>query len=670
ILDKEGNTITGNHGAGISFTMQDQGLGSANIIGNTIQNTAAGQAPQNTSIFTGQGIDLRLTGSTVASNSVASFTGGTIDKNTIGGAGNGNAGSGIVVFADQKTSLQNLNIGTVGQGNIIASNGGSGISMTRNNTSQVGNLIPVVITDNNIRLNGANGVALTAQNSFGGVVNGFSINRNNIRNNVLDGIRLHVEADAQMRVNILDNTISNNTIHGIHSTELTATAGDLRRVLGQWSGNTITFNGGDGINLAGATGSLASRLEIGSLATPSDGNIISNNGSHGIFVTAPSRADYGFNTIDSNAAGGIYLHSLPNNNFLIHNNVVTNNGTFSAAADGGDGIQIVNNYLFTGFTSSVTMTSNTIRDNAGRGVNILNQGNGILTADLQSNLIISNRMEGVYVVNTASTAQSADVLSTVAMDATGSIFSVPIMNLTLNSNVIEGNGISSATSANGLVVRVGTSDGGRSFIDNGGFASDGRGGIVATVTNNLFGGNLGADVFFQSFVSTVNPATTGGTWNATTFTPSGYQSDPLARLDLSFHNNIGDELAVNQLGAIYANAEVVFKTRDTAQTDPGPFFVGQTLRNAERLGARFLLPPATPGGLSNTFLYSGIGQSTFRLLSASSSPIGATTAADAAGAGFSSGGFFLDADPYTGPGSASGVGIPNLTDPFGWTFSP
>jgi hypothetical protein len=219
-----------------------------------------------------------------------------------------------------------------------------------------------------------------------------------------------------------------------------------------------------------------------------------------------------------------------------------------------------------------------------------------------------------------------------------------------------------------LNILVGTSDGGHSFLDDGGFASDGRGGIVATVTNNTFSGNLGADVFIKSFVSTVNPATTGGTWNATTFTPTGYQSDPLARLDLSFHNNTGDELAVNQAGALYTNAEAVFKTRDSGQTDPGPFFVGQTLRNAERLGGRFGLPPATPGGLSDLFLYSGIGQSTFRLLSASSSPAGETTAADAAGVGFTLGSFILDAKPYVGPGSANGVvGNVNETDPFGWT---
>ena len=177
-------------------------------------------------------------------------------------------------------------------------------------------------------------------------------------------------------------------------------------------------------------------------------------------MTAPSRSDIGFNTIDSNAAGGIYLQSLPNNSFVIHNNVITRNGTFSAAADGGDGIQVINNYVFLGFTSSVTMNNNTIRDNAGRGVNIWNQGNGVLTAVLDTNIIQNNRLEGVYIVNTASTVVQANNLSTAALDATGSVFANPRMTLTVNNNDIEGNGISSGTSVNGLIIRVGTAGGG------------------------------------------------------------------------------------------------------------------------------------------------------------------------------------------------------------------
>jgi hypothetical protein len=680
VFNREGNTIIGNHGAGIAIALLDQGTASGNIIGNLIQSTGAASPASAT--YTGQGIDLRLTGSSVVSNSTASFTGGTIDANTIGSLTNaalGNAGAGIVVFANQNTSLQNLVIGTPAKGNIIAHNGGDGVNITRGNTAQVGNITPVSIDSANIQFNTGNGVSIQALNSFNGIVNGFVIANSTISNNTQNGILLHVEADAQMNVNIIQNTISHNPLDGIQVTELTASAGDLRRVLGQWSRNTITFNGLDGINLAGATGSVATPLEIGSTATPSDGNIISNNGAHGIFVTAPSHSDIGFNTIDSNATGGIYLHALPVNTFVIHDNVITNNGTFSAATDGGDGIQIVNGGNFGGiFTASDTISNNTIRDNAGRGVNILNQNGGLLTVDLESNIISNNRFEGIYVVNTASAAQSADALSTAPMDATGSLFTRPRLTLTVNNNDIEGNGISSGTSANGLVIRVGTSDSsGANFSDDGGFFANGRGGVGATVTNNTFHGNLGDDVSFSSFTSTVNPVVTAGTWDTVTFSITTYEADPLARLDLSFHNNTFDSTGLNAGNTANVNPRIVganfndnneedFKSRENDSTPPGPFIDGERVRNAERLAGRFLgvLDPSTPQ-LAPTFRFSGIGQSTFRLLDASNG--GATTAGDVAAAGF-----ITDVNPYLNPFTdARGVVQPSAFGndmPFGWTL--
>ena len=662
----QGNTINTNHGAGISIDLLDQGTASGNIIGNTIQGTVAGTAP-----FLGQGIDLRLTGTAVASNSTAAFTGGIIDANTIGSLTNatlGNAGGGIVVFADQNTSLENLQIGTAAKGNIIANNVGDGINITRSNTAQVGDVTPVTIDNNNIQRNTGNGVSISALNSFTdplhplGIVNGFAITNNNISTNTRDGILLHVEADANMDVAITSNTITHNVSDGIQTTEQVGSPGDLRGIGGQWSRNTITFNGGDGINLNAANSSADSLLEIGSAGTAADGNTITNNAAHGIFVASAGSADFGFNLIDSNATGGMYINAQVFNSYTIHDSVITNNGTFSALTDGGDGVQIVNNNN-NASPANDTLTNNTIRSNAGRGVNILNQNGGQLTVDLEANNIGNNRFEGIYVVNTASAAQSANALSTAAMDATGSIFVNPRLTLTVNNNDVHDNGTSSGTSVNGLVVRVGTSGGGYGIGNSGGFFSDGFGGVGATVTNNTFHGNLGDDLSFSSFVSTVAPAATGGTWSATVYAPTGYQGDPLARLDLSFHNNIFDSTGLNVgnvPGAFYNTADQ-FKHRDVTQTPPGPFASDAEDRNAERLGARFGLPPTTPQ-IAPQNLYAGIGQSTFRLLDSSDG--GATTAGDVAAAGF-----FTDTAPYAGPGSANGVGLAGSTMlPFGWTF--
>lgn len=671
VMNREGNTIIGNHGAGIAYTLQDQATGSANIIGNIIQSTAAA-VPASTT-YLGQAIDIRLTGTSIASTATASFTGGIIDANQIGSLTNsalGNAGGGIRVYADQNTSLQGLEIGTLAKGNIIASNGSDGINILRANTAQVGNVTPVTITNNQIDSNNGTGVSISARDSYDNVVNHFVVQNNQILKNAQDGVNLHVEADANMDVEIHNNLISQNAGTGIATSETINSAGDLRGIGGTWDGNTITQNGGDGINLAASMGTPLETLVIGSLATAAEGNVIQNNAGHGIDITAAGNAIIKFNLIDSNKQGGIYFAGATTDNIIIDTNVITNNGTFSATADGGDGIQVVNNGL-TNFFDSVTITNNTIRDNAGRGINVLNKGPfGQLTVDVENNVIQGNDLEGVYVVNTASGTQTADVLTSTPMNADGSVFASPRMFFTFNNNNVEGNGLLSTDGTNGLVVRVGTSDASSSFVDDGGFFGDGRGGIGASVTNNVFHGNLGDDISFSSFVSTVNPVTTSGTWSATQFViNSPYQTDPLARLDLSFHNNTFDSTpgnVGNDRGAFYNNAEAVFKSRDTTQTDPGPFPSGGTReRNAERLAARFGLPPATPGGISNLYLYSGLGQSTFRLLDSSNG--GQTTLTDVISAGF-----ITDVAPYTSP-FTSPAGLPSTATPissmpYGWTF--
>src|SRR4029077_9083287 len=125
-LNAEGNTFIGNHGAGIGITLLDHGTGAGNILGNTIQSTTALATSAGTTTYIGQAIDMRVTGTTIASNSTASFTGGTIDDNVIGRNINvpgsvpnlalGNAGGGIRVLSDQNTSFQNLQIGTLARG--------------------------------------------------------------------------------------------------------------------------------------------------------------------------------------------------------------------------------------------------------------------------------------------------------------------------------------------------------------------------------------------------------------------------------------------------------------------------------------------------------------------------------------------------------------------------
>ena len=224
------------------------------------------------------------------------------------------------------------------------------------------------------------------------------------------------------------------------------------------------------------------------------------------------------------------------------------------------------------------------------------------------------------------------------------------------------NGLGSAFQATGLVMRVGTADGGLfDHTDNGGFA-DTRAGVTATVQDNILQGNAGSDVYFESFVSTVNPLQSQGTWDAATFALVQYQTDPLARLDLVYGNNVADATEATTIGGAYTNDEAVFKSRLIGQTPAGPFAAANRLRNAQRLADRdvapggLLLDPNAPV-VQPDYLYSGVGESTFRVRLDPGNIFGTGT------------GFILDLNtPVFDVNSYRGVGA--LPELFGWGELP
>ena len=292
--------------------------------------------------------------------------------------------------------------------------------------------------------------------------------------------------------------------------------------------------------------------------------------------------------------------------------------------------------------------SNIVSDNGFRGIDVEVAGfNPTSRVSINQTDVLRNGQEGVYVVLSSDAAQlgaaNRDNLSSAAMAANGAIGSTPFLTFGLGNSRVNQNGqVPGTFGGSGLVMRVGTTRGGDGIAATGGFASNGNGGVVANVLNNAqMTGNFGADVIFQSFVSTVNPVTTAGTWSdqntnprdfpSDVFQVTNYQSDPLARLDLVFQNNTGDELSVTRQGAAYTNDEAVFKSRtqnqdnatDGGPDDDGPFQTGTRSRNAQRLAARNVdtffgagagvkLNPDSSIGGSDAFLFSGLGQSTFR----------------------------------------------------------
>lgn len=514
-----------------------------------------------------------------------------------------------------------------------------------------------------------------------------------------DGIQV-TENLGPTDVGVIISTIANNTITGNRNNGINVIALHTLDI----NNNDISNNvAGDGITITGASTNDGATPTVNNIAF----NAINENGNNGITLTAigvmnvnihdnNSLVFGGRGGVRDNGGDGIQLNATAGilgffgNTATIDDNDITNNA--------GDGVQLLvsgtgaNNLQ----ANNVVIVDNNISDSGRRGINVLNASDSRTNLTVNTNLVDRSTLEGVYIVNTSTTGtlgagsgtvQGIDALADTAMAASDSFLSDPRLALNMNTNTITSNGQAAnggqLFDATGFVLRVGTSDASNATNDNGGFASNfastaafqaaagggltvgnmSRGGVVASVVGNGFGGQFGSDVTFQGYNSTTAPPVTGGAWNDNNngdstagppvprnpgndvFNPTGYVSDPLARLDLRFTNtNTGDSLIATRTDvfggtnpAFYNTAEPIFKSRTAAQDgndppvggpnqsnvqngdDGGPFTSATRRRNAIRQASN-AAPFNTPDGMgsiadisANGFLYPGVGASTFRL---------------------------------------------------------
>ncbi|KAA0140110.1 hypothetical protein FYZ48_09320 [Gimesia chilikensis] len=636
--NSEINTFQDNGDAHIGFVME----------GNTTNQVDIDQHDFNTATDTALSADFSGQGVGFILRDTATYT-GTIQRSTF----QNNAASGLFFSVTGNNGadfaeINNVLVGTGTEefGNTFTNNGGSGLEVTRTGNGVVNNFS---VLYNTFTGNTLDGISLTAAGAEQNDT--YTINNNLITANTLNGIDMRVEADATIYADIDSNTITANGTNGIRTTELVGAPGDARDIRGNWTRNYIEGNTGDGIQLAAASNGLV----IGDSVDSSLGNVIINNGVDGLGITGAGTVTIARNYIAQNAAIGIDMDLPGYNNMTITNNDITMNG--------GDGIEFMN--VLSG-SYDLNIDGNVIDFNGGRGFDVLARpglGGSASSVDIafNNNIVNENDLEGVYVVYTASLTQNQTDPATTALASDGSLFQDVYLRMDMDNNQIINNGRLSGFGATGLVVRVGTTrsfTGGGNINNPGGFASDGSGnfvtsGVIMSVTNSTLTGNLGDDIFFQSFTSTVDPAATAGTWGATT-DPTAittFQTDALARLDLLWDNNTIISSDVNNTGAFYDNADT-FKSRLNTNSVPfdGPFTSTTRRRNAQRQAAR--IPNLIDPGAGN-FFYSGTGASTFRLDSA----------------GDLGGIFIMDGNPYTTTGDANGVLLPgNIVGelPFGW----
>ena len=530
------------------------------------------------------------------------------------------------------------------------------------------------------------------------------------------GILVRAEADARLLVDIEGNRIRYNSADGIELSTRENDATDIRQVGGTWIKNVITDNGAHGIEIIGRHGLYDNITEIVPSAPPGDptpvsevvvtplfigikgpdpvdgkdqGNLISSNGLDGMSVRRGGAISFSNNIVKFNGTGGVdidpsglnpnHTSSIKANDLSVNtgigldinaapiviatvrDNLIRNNDdtTPTDAVVTGDGIELSTDS--TG-TLHVVATGNFIEGNDGRGVDIRNTGtlqfkvgDPLLPLDTGDNEIVGNRLEGVYIVNTADGLQPMDVDSSIALTAAGGVGNSPDLMLNFDTNVVEDNGVGSSLTGTGIVIRVGTSLGestsltggfpipsyiardpsgdtaqegglGESFgpgvASNDGHWTKGNGRINARMTNNFFEGNFGNDFLIEAYVSTEDPPATSGTWNSSEFTVNSFTSDPLSRMNLVFDGNEGNGMNPNTiLVPFYDNAEDDFKSRMTNKTPAGPFPAGDRERSACNIPWRStpylssppMLPPVADI-IGEVFQFPGMGvESTFRV---------------------------------------------------------
>lgn len=426
------------------------------------------------------------------------------------------------------------------------------------------------------------------------------------------GVAILGEADSITDLDLLRTSISRNGIGGV-------LMNSFERVVlnGLWVDTVIADNNGDGV-LINSNANLT-LIDVDILRNTGDGFQVNILGAASVLldfngIRINNNGGHGFD-FNSNFGGSLLALDIDRSADRIISQINTNgfdeNGNPNPNV--GDGIELRSNGVGgLGDDIFVTIDDTEVNFNARRGIDILNQEDGFTQVFVADSQISGNLEEGVYAVNTSSAVQGQNGSSSAALDATGAIDRAPILALLIERSEIDANG--APGTMGGVVLRVGTSDGGYGPAFAGGYASDGFGGVRAGLIDSMLSGNFGEDLVIETYTSTVDPITAAGTWSDTEFTVDDYESDPLARIDMVFRGNTADSIDVTGVGAFYSDPDPLFKSRDTTQTDPGPFTAGGARRrNATRLAARNGLPPATPGGGSDNFLYPGMGTSTLRI---------------------------------------------------------
>lgn len=326
------NVITGNYIGTDREGEADQGNTQHGILlSNADFNTIGGSSPAARNIISGNDDS----GIQIESSDSNSILGNYIGVNAAGDEALRNAPNGINVSQNSSENIIGGNR-SLGAGNVISGNGSSGIVIDGASQTQIqGNFIGVDFTGSVAIGNGFSGISIDGADTL------------LIGQNFSQGT---------------GNIISGNNRDGIDATDVRHLEISGNRIGTDVTGTLAIGNGFTGIQLL----TDVSAVLIGGTSAGM-GNIISNNGSHGIFTLSDKSKIYG-NKIGTDATGTV---AMGNSGDGIHNeghfayiggrtttnkpNIIAANGSFGLHIQVGDYCRVRGNAIGTNFTGTLDL---------------------------------------------------------------------------------------------------------------------------------------------------------------------------------------------------------------------------------------------------------------------------------------------------------------------------
>ena len=200
----DGNSIDNNVQAGIVVEALDFATGSFEIQGNRLN--ANVNDNDNSTPYDGDGIVVRLASDARNSESIALLSESIIADNQIGVDARGNQGNGLSFSLTDRTKIQDLEINS----NSFLNSGMDGFHFVR---TEDGDLNQVIFEDNDATNNAGDGFDLYAENTVKDRLD-FIIRNSRIDNNGEYGIRIDVQADARVDLDISGSSVRKNGVNG------------------------------------------------------------------------------------------------------------------------------------------------------------------------------------------------------------------------------------------------------------------------------------------------------------------------------------------------------------------------------------------------------------------------------------------------------------------------